>query len=85
MTVRAVENTFRGPLAPGYFEVESTLSAKKAPGNAVSQGGLGHETFPGAIGRSAIPTVDLAVRSGDPSMSEACRHVHAAVERFAVR
>ena len=48
---------------------------KKAPGNAVSQGGLGHSTFPGAIGRSATLTADWTVRSGVPGMSEARRQL----------
>jgi hypothetical protein len=49
--------------------------AKKAPGNAVSQGGLGHDAFPGAIGRSATLTADRTVRSGVPGMSEARRRL----------
>jgi len=32
------------------------MGAKKAPGKVVSQGGIGHDTFPGAIGRSTIAT-----------------------------
>ncbi len=41
---------------------------KKAPGNAVSQGGEGHDAFPGAIGRSptaaALDRAAAPVRSG---------------------
>ena len=68
-----------------FFVEKSVERAKKAPGNAVSQGGLGHVTFPGAIGRSATFAVYRTVRSGVPNMSEARRSIRAAVERFAGR